>query len=135
MEKKQRDRREERGDLGEQMQPGVPGIPAPGDTYKVPEGEVKLGERGAAEEVAPRAQDDSAFPFRSGETTLTAAGAVDTNRPADVVTTAGTTELPGSRHSPNILSRQNVVAPQARRPTTTAGQQLVEDEIDSEDER
>lgn len=58
-------------------------------------------------------------------------GAVDANRPADVVNQAGigdTRDLTGPRMSPNVLQRQNVIVPQDRIHPETAGEALAEEE-------
>lgn len=115
-------------DLGDEVQVGVPGIPAAGDLTKTPEDEVRLGEPGAAHEVAPRNLGGNEAQLLTPGDRVTATGAVDENRPSDVVATAGAPAAPGAGRASHLLERQNVIVPGDRKHAATAGQQLVDDE-------
>ena len=87
-----------------------------------PSGTADSGGQRAAEEAAPREVEagtasgpDPAVPSR---------GAVDENRPADVVAQAGLAGMTGPHIQPNVLQRQHAAAPHGH--PETAGEDLVE---------
>lgn len=115
-------------DLGDNVQVGVPGVTAPGDLTKLPEEETPRGEPGVAHEVAPRDLGGNEALLRTPGERVTTTGAVDENRPSDIVATAGAGTAPGAGRGSRLLERQNVIVPGDRKHPETAGQQLAEDE-------
>lgn len=83
-------------------------------------------DRGVAEEVAPRGigTTDNAGP--AAAPVPGSGGAVDENRPADLVAQQGQTDLTGARHRPSVLDRQHAVPLPGRTHPETAGEDLVE---------
>jgi hypothetical protein len=61
-------------------------------------------------------------------------GAVDENRPADVVAEPKPVDVSGIRYSPRPEDRGNVIIPQDRMHVRTAGQELVEELADQDQE-
>ncbi|MFN3650735.1 MAG: hypothetical protein ACK47B_14260 [Armatimonadota bacterium] len=81
---------------------------------------------GAAEEVAPR-------PIGSGlgepaTAPVSGPGAVDENRPADIVGQEGLTGLTAPRVRPSVLHHPHAIGGGVSTHVDTAGQELVEDE-------
>lgn len=75
------------------------------------------GER-AADEIAPRALETS---------TAATTRAVDANRPVDVVSTAGMSDIDAPRMQPNVLQRGYVIGDATHTAETTANQGPVDD--------
>ena len=87
----------------------------------------------AAEEIAPREVEAGAGRTASPEPPVGTRGAVDENRPADVVAqqlSGGGITSPAI--SPNVMQRQHVIAPGGNVHTGTAGQELAAAEEDTE---
>ena len=91
--------------------PARPGLSSSGDTR-------------AAEEAPPREVEAGAGTDRP----VDSPGAVDENRPADVVAQAGLSGLSGARVAPNVLQRQHVIVPEDRVHPETPGQAIVDAE-------
>lgn len=83
----------------------------------------------AAAEVAPRDVEHGQGP--ENNTGMRTQGAVDENRPANVVNQAGigdTTDVDAPRMSPNVLQRPHAIGPLGGFHQETAGEDLAEDE-------
>jgi hypothetical protein len=81
---------------------------------------------GAAEEAAPR--EVEAGTGVSGGVPVGRPGAVDENRPADVLAQGTPADMPGGAVGTNVLQRGHAIVPEDRRHVQTPGQELIEEE-------
>jgi hypothetical protein len=81
---------------------------------------------GAADEVAPR--EVEAGTGVSGAVPVGGPGAVDENRPADLLAQGTPADMPGGAVGTNVLQRGHAIVPEDRRHVQTPGQELIEED-------